>query len=244
MTRFFLAGPRRVGETVALDAGDARKATLVLRLRDGDAVEAIDGAGTSYLATLARAPDGGAAVRLIALAPVAQAPEREIVLAQGIPKGAKMDYVIEKATELGVARIVPLRSDRSVATADGEAKLRRWRRLARTAAQQCGRTTIPAVDEPCSLAELFAESRTPGERLLFPWEVAEPRPLRDRLPAILAGCTRLVLAIGPEGGFSHAEAAQAEAAGAEIVSLGRRILRTETAALVVVAVIRYAAGEL
>jgi len=145
MTRFFLAGPRRVGETVALDAGDARKATLVLRLRDGDAVEAIDGAGTSYLATLARAPDGGAAVRLIALAPVAQAPEREIVLAQGIPKGAKMDYVIEKATELGgPSRPRTARRNSVVGVASPE------RRRSNAAARRFPQSTSRARSPSCS----------------------------------------------------------------------------------------------
>jgi 16S rRNA (uracil1498-N3)-methyltransferase len=169
---------------------------------------------------------------------------REIVLCQAVPKGAKMDYVVEKATELGVRRIVPLRTERTVAEAGSPARLERWRRLARTAAAQCGRTRVPAVDAPAAWSDAIASLAAAGTLLLFPWELAERVPLRETLPRLLAGDGPIAVLIGPEGGISHEEAALAVAAGARAVSLGPRIFRTETAGLVVVSALLYELGDL
>ncbi len=149
-----------------------------------------------------------------------------------------MDFVVEKLTELGVARILPLQSERTVVTDVSENKLQRWRRLAKTAALQCGRYDVPHVADPIAFADLcgrFAEF----DAVLFPWELAEGVPLRERLPQIVATTRSVLIVVGPEGGFSHGEADAAKAAGAHVVSLGRRILRTETAALVALALLNY-----
>ena len=148
-----------------------------------------------------------------------------------------MDFVVEKLTELGVAQIIPLRSERTIADA-GPGKIERWRRLAKTAAQQSGRTTVPQIAQPQNFAELIA-SFPAYDRILLPWESAEPALLRDRLPRLLEGTRRVLIVIGPEGGFSGSEADAAADAGAELLSLGRRILRTETAAMVVMSIINY-----
>ncbi len=161
-----------------------------------------------------------------------------ITIAQGVPKGQKMDFVVEKLTELGAASIIPLQSERTIVSDVSPNKLERWRRLAKSAAQQCGRNDIPQIEDPLALRDLLARF-SDYDLVLLPWELAEGAPLRETLPTLLSEMQRVLVLIGPEGGFSHAEAEAARSAGAQLVSLGSRILRTETAGLVALAVIAY-----
>jgi 16S rRNA (uracil1498-N3)-methyltransferase len=237
--RFFLEGTHAPGDEVALDASDARKVATVLRMRDGDEIEAIDSGSTRYRATVHI--DGPTVrARLIEALSTRSTPVLRVVVAQGIPKGQKMDFVVEKLTELGAAEIVPLRSARAVADAS-PAKLERWRRLARTAAMQCGRNDVPTVTEPIDIDGLASRCGS-FELVLVPWESAEPAPLRDVLPGLLAGAGSVLIVIGPEGGFAGDEVARLQAVGARVVSLGGRILRTETAGLAMLAMLAYATG--
>lgn len=208
-------------------------------MREGDRIEVIDSAAQRFAATVHIDGRTASAQLEELLEAAGDAGIPEVVVAQGVPKGQKMDFIVEKLTELGVASIVPLQSERTVVSDVSPNKLERWRRLAKTAAQQCGRATIPAIDDPLTLDALLARA---GEFdvALIPWELAEPVPLRERLPQLLQGARRVLVIIGPEGGFSHAEAAAAQAAGAHAISLGKRILRTETAGLAALAIIGYA----
>jgi len=243
--RFFVEGVARPGEERELAPDDARKAAVVLRKRAGDGLEIVDSGGTLFAARIVRVTAYAVVVRLEAERAAAREPRVELTLLQGVPKGAKMDFVVEKATELGVARIVPLVTQRVQGDAASAAKVERWRRLAKAASQQCGRRTIAAIDEPRRLADALSATDVPGyDAVLVAWEVAERVPLRDRLPALLEGRSRVAVAIGPEGGFARDEVTAALAAGATAISLGERILRTETAGLVLCAAIRYATGEL
>ncbi len=209
----------------------------MLRKRSGDTVEVIDSAAQRFVAELQI--DGKSAhAKLVEIRESATDALPHITVAQGIPKAQKMDFVVEKLTELGVASIVPLQSERTIVSGVASNKLERWRRLAKTAAQQCGRAEIPDITEPVTLSQLLANARE-YDLVLFPWELADRVPLRERLPELVANAKRVLLVVGPEGGFSHAEAQQAEEAGAQLISLGTRILRTETAALVAVALIAY-----
>ncbi|MBC5809628.1 MAG: 16S rRNA (uracil(1498)-N(3))-methyltransferase [Candidatus Eremiobacteraeota bacterium] len=229
------------GGEVDLQPDDARKLTLVLRSRDGDEIEIVDSGGTAFAASVSIGA-GGVRARLERELLAQPPPLLDITLVQGMPKGHKMDFVIEKATELGVTRVVPLLSQRSlVEPRDG--KIERWRRLARSAAQQCGRGDVPVVENPIPFAA-FCSAVAAYDLVLIPWELAGRRPLREVLPALLEGVRRVAIAIGPEGGFASDEIDAAAAAGAHPVSLGRRILRTETAGLVACAVLRYAASDL
>ena len=241
LPRFFVEGAHDVGDVVALQGADARKVRLVLRRATGDAVELFDSTGSAFVGSL-RVDARGVDVRIERRASAAREPALQMTLAQAIPKGAKMDFVIEKATEAGAARIVPLVTERTIGD-PGPAKVDRWRRLARSAAQQSGRATIPAIDAPIGLAA-FLSAEAGRSRLIVPWELAERVALRERLPALLAGAKDVAIVIGPEGGLSHAEVDAARAAGATVVSLGERILRTETAGLVLLSALLYAAGDL
>jgi len=245
MNRFFVDGTFRVGDRVELTGGDARKLADVLRATAGDGVEILDSASRRFEGIVREIARECVSVELVG---ESAAPSREaglqIALAQGIPKGQKMDFVVEKAVELGVARIVPLVSERTIARPDAEqhGKLERWRRLARAAALQCGRERIPEITAPLELDEVLA-LRNAYDAVLMPWELADPRPLRERLAEIDGG-RRLLVLIGPEGGFSQREAERARDAGAHLISLGPRILRTETAAIVLMAALYALRGEI
>ncbi|HEY3675129.1 MAG TPA: 16S rRNA (uracil(1498)-N(3))-methyltransferase [Candidatus Tumulicola sp.] len=232
--RFFVAGTHEIGSHVEIDGSDVHKIANVLRMRAGDALEIVDSSGTLFAAILAHESAGMRAelVRRETTAPV------EIVridIAQAVPKGSKMDYVIEKATELGAGAILPFTSERSIA-GEGSHKVERWRRLAENAARQCGRLDIPRVAGVVPFEQTIA-AFDDYDVALFAWELAPQIPLRERLEQTLRGVRSAIVAIGPEGGFSHAEAEAATARGAELLWLGPRILRTETAALALLAVI-------
>jgi 16S rRNA (uracil1498-N3)-methyltransferase len=240
--RFFVDGQFVQGAVVEFHGGDARKIVTVLRLHSGDHIEVIDSGGHVFAAVLDVHPPAVHAHLGEILARPSET-KLQLTLAQGIPKGQKMDFVVEKATELGVVGIIPFVSERTVGEARGAAKTERWRRLARTAAQQCGRTALPQVEEPSPLAAVVSRFGS-FDTVLIAWELAEREALRSVLPNVIAGAQRILVVIGPEGGISHAEAHEALGAGAHALSLGARILRTETAGLVACTAILYAAGEL
>lgn len=222
---------------MALSGSDAHKLVSVLRKRDGDEIEVIDSAAQRFDATLAidgrtvRATLGALKMQAVSSMP-------EITVAQGVPKGQKMDFVVEKLTELGAERIIPLQSERTVVSDVSPNKIERWRRLAKTAAQQCGRSRIPDVTDPQAFSQICSTFAS-YDAVLFPWELAERAPLREHLPGLVGGAKSILVVIGPEGGFSHEEAQAAQSAGARLISLGSRILRTETAALALLSVLAY-----
>ncbi len=215
---------------------------VVLRARQGQQIEVVDSSGAAFEAALSFAGERAIA-RLERKLSAAAEPQLQITLAQALPKGQKMDFIVEKATELGVARIVPLLTERTVATSARPGKAGRWKRIARSAATQCGRRDLPEVEDAIAWDD-FCVRIGSFERVFLPWELAEREPLRERLPRLLGGAHNVAIAIGPEGGFSHAEVERASAAGALTLSLGQRILRTETAGLVACSILLYAGGEL
>lgn len=242
--RFFVEGARAVGDVVDISGGDAHKILRVLRLKDGDTIEAVDSAGRLFDATVAcdRQTVRATLARILP-SPESPAGGLTVELAQAVPKSQKMDFVIEKATELGAAAILPFHSERTVVADVSDAKLQRWRRLAKSSAQQCGRQSVPEIAGVVSYSELVARFEA-YDAVLFPWELA-PRdaPLRDRLPPLLSAGSRVLAVIGPEGGFTHDEAESARAHGAHLLWLGPRILRTETAGMALLAVIDALAGH-
>jgi len=224
---------------IALARDDAHKVTDVLRMRSGDGVVIVDSAAHAYNASLQFERDAVRAT-LDERLPAGESQTLRVTLAQAIPKGQKLDFVVEKATELGITRLIPLYTSRSIGQAS-QHKLERWQKLARSAAAQSGRSTVPQIEAPLEFAALVPRIAA-FDAAIFAWELATA-PLRGALREI--GTVKNVLAIvGPEGGFSHAEAEAAVGAGARAVSLGTRILRTETAPLVMLAALLYESGEL
>jgi 16S rRNA (uracil1498-N3)-methyltransferase len=244
MARLFVLPERLQDETVVLAGEDHRYLIRVLRLRVGDEVVLFDGAGQEARARIERVGPRAAELRVLerTASPAAAGPE--ITLLVGIPKGDKMELVVQKATELGATRIVPMRTARSIGPAEitrQAARRQRWIKIAREAARQCGRNDVPDVAAPVELAAAIAAAPQDALRLLF-WEESRGVRLRDRLPAERPA--RIVVAVGPEGGFEASEVEIARQAGFEVVGLGPRTLRAETAALAVLAVVGYAVGDL
>lgn len=234
--RFFVEGAHASGASVEIDGGDARKIRRVLRLRDGDPVEIIDSAGTSFAAAIAL--DGERVTATLgALLPVKDA---EVGLrfdvAQALPKGQKMDFVVEKLTELGVETIVPFRCERSLVRGPIGAKEKRWRRLASAAAAQSGRHRVPMVCDTLPAFDALLQRFEKYDAVAFAWELAAHVPLWDALPELLRDARRALLIVGPEGGFTHEEAEKARAQGAALLWMGPRILRAETAPVVLLAI--------
>jgi len=246
--RFFVEGVHAVGDLVAFAADDARKLATVLRKRSGDRVQVVDSGGVAFAATLD--VEGREGRDVLVRATLDERLDRgdvetalAVTIAQAVPKGQKMDLVVEKATELGAHAIVPVRSARVIGHDTSAGKVERWRRIAKSAAQQSGRLRVPDVADVHDWAALLG-TFAHYDRVYVPWELAEPAPLRDVFERELSDARSVLVVIGPEGGFSADEVERARDAGALAISLGRRILRTETAALVVLAALLYARGEL
>lgn len=228
--RFFVSQTCGPGREVELDAPDARHARLVLRMKAGDEVTLMRD-GVAWNATLSHV----GADRVRATCAGVAAGERgelplDVSLLQAVTKGAKFDFVVEKAVELGVRRIVPVECERSNARA-GQQKIERWRRIARAAAEQSRRVNLPTVEAARDWATAVLEAA--GKLIV----AVENAPAGSLAPIVRALKARdvLTIAVGPEGSFTEGELDIARAAGATLVSLGPTILRTETAAMALLA---------
>ena len=225
MPRFFHPEPLVAQTCVALDTAAARHAQ-VLRLQPGDEIRLFNGQGGEWAAQIEHMGRKEVTVNII----VHQAIEREahnhVVLAVGMPANERMDWLVEKATELGVARLVPLMTERSVLRLHADRALKRqahWQAMALSACEQCGRNRPPTIDVPQSLDQFLAQNLGPtAKRLLSLASSATPIHTASHHVTVLSG---------PEGGFSTAEEARALAAGFVPWQLGPRTLRAETAAL-------------
>ena len=160
-----------------------------------------------------------------------------MTLYQGLPKKDKLEWIIEKAVELGAARVVPVSCARSIAKWDDpareEKKVKRFQAIAEAASKQCGRGVIPTVGSVVSFAEAMKEAKAESDVILFPYENAEGMQATEAVMKSIKKGDKVAVFIGPEGGFAPEEVTLAEQSGAKVISLGRRILRTETAAMAV-----------
>jgi 16S rRNA (uracil1498-N3)-methyltransferase len=229
------------GPGFALPPAAAAHVARVLRLAAGDPITLFDGSGTDYPARIVSAGRRGVTVDVAPGVAVATESPLAITLLQGIGRGTRMDLVLQKATELGVAAIRPLLTSRTVVRLDDQRtaqRLQHWQRILVSAAEQCGRSTLPVLHPPARLADaLAAEASTPWRFFLDP----EGPP---GLPAGIAGAQAAAVLVGPEGGLSPDERAQAVAGGFRGLRLGPRILRTETAPLAAISILQYLAGDL
>ncbi len=242
MRRFFFDPLSRKEDTLFLAEEESRHVTKVLRLSAGSEIELLDGQGTLYRAIIVA---GGRQVeaRIVGVVSTEDGAGKTLWVGQGILKGEKMDTVVQKCTELGVNRFSPFQSSRCQGKADpGQNRKRheRWQRIGLAACKQCLRPQLMQIDAPESLADLLRN--TPAElRLLF-WEEEKALHLQD-IPA-LPEAQSVALLLGPEGGFSQEEVELARQSGWLTVSLGRRILRAETATLTAVSIVQFLIGNL
>lgn len=241
--RLHLPGPLAQGARRALEREASHYLCRVLRLSAGDTVEVIDGEGARHTAELLTTDPRACALRIgVPLPSGAQSPLR-ITLAQCVSAGEKMDWTIEKAVELGVAAIVPLTSERSVVRLDAERTQRRaahWQRIIVAACMQCGRDLFPVLATAAPLRDWVPTATAPLRLVLVPG--ADTR-LRDLTPPQDVP-TAIDLLVGPESGLAPEEVALAVSAGFTPISLGPRVLRTETAGLAAIAALQSRFGDL
>ena len=241
MPRFFVDNPLAVGETATLTGADARHLAGALRVTVGEPITLCDGAGTDYACTVTAVDRETVTLSVAAATPSEAEPTLAVTLYMGLPKGDKMELIIQKAVELGVTAIVPVATARSIVrldAKDGAKKQQRWQKIAAEAAGQSGRGIIPAVEAPLSWKQALARFET--ENTLLCYEGGGQPIGRLVSPADAA----LSLVVGPEGGFDPTEVEAVTAVGGRIATLGKRILRCETAPLAALAVLMERSGNM
>lgn len=245
MHRFF-AEPGQIGEKeIVITGADVNHIRNVLRMRADEEVLIADGQGAEYRCKLTDLGENEVRAQILwkldGNAELASA----ITLFQGLPKSDKMDLIVQKCVELGVSRIVPVSTKRAVVKLDAkkeQTRLKRWNTISESAAKQSGRGVIPEVSGVMSFGKALEEAKK-LDVLLIPYERAEHMTETRRVMGEIRPGQSVGIFIGPEGGFEESEVEEAVAAGAKAITLGKRILRTETAGLAVMAMLSYLLEE-
>ena len=245
MHRFF-AEPGQIGEKeIVITGADVNHIRNVLRMRADEEVLIADGQGAEYRCKLTELGENEVRAQILwkldGNAELASA----VTLFQGLPKSDKMDLIVQKCVELGVNRIVPVSTKRAVVKLDAkkeETRLKRWNTISESAAKQSGRGVIPEISGVMSFEKALEEAKK-LDVLLIPYERAEHMAETRRVMGEIRPGQSVGIFIGPEGGFEESEVEEAVAAGARAITLGRRILRTETAGLAVMAMLGYLLEE-
>jgi len=239
LTRLYVGLPLTAGSVVELPPDTAAHVAKVLRARAGDEITLFSGDGREFLGAI----ESIRGTRVTAAIGNAALVDREsplaVTLVQCVPRGDRMDFIVQKATELGVTRLVPVLSQRSVVRLDAvqaESKAVHWRGVAVNACEQCGRNRLPVIDAPSPLIDYLGGSTAMGPRL-----VLEPESQPSPLPQLRSP---VEIAIGPEGGFTPEELEALRLAGFLGVRLGPRVLRTETAAIAAVTWLQSQYGDM
>jgi 16S rRNA (uracil1498-N3)-methyltransferase len=241
LTRVYVEEPLAPGKHCLVTGSAANHMVRVLRLGAGAAITLFDGAGGEYAARIESMRKDAVRVEVGAHAALERESPLDVTLAQGVSRGERMDWVMQKATELGVRRIVPLITARSVVRLDAHQapkKLQHWRGIAIAACEQCGRNRLPELAAPADFLE-FLGREAPGDatRLVL-------SPTGSLRIGAIKPLPKIILLIGPEGGLAPEEAEAALDRGFIAVRLGPRILRTETAAIAALAALQQAFGDL
>lgn len=242
MRRFFVDPENIAGAHAFLTGQEARHIANVLRLAPGATITLFDGSGTYYKALLTRITPNRVETRIVSITPYIDTGETgrpALHLAIALLKGKKMDFLVQKSTELGVESLRPFRSQYCAVREDAANKISRWQKIAREACKQCNRPKPPAVYKTADFTDLLAAA---GQeqidlKIIF-WEETGGKTLQETLGSLPEIKSAMVL-IGPEGGFSSTEVADALAAGFTAVTLGRQILRSETAAIAALSILQF-----
>lgn len=239
--RRFLISPQQIsGEEAVLDGPTARQIAKVLRLKAGDAITLLDGCGNAHQAAIRTVSLDRVVADISASRLDINEPRLRLVLASCLPKSDRIEFIIQKCTELGISEMVLVESERTVTRIDRDSqpkKLERWRRIACEASEQCGRSRVPCLTGVIDYAKLMA--MIPGFPLaIVAWEEEDGLSLREALKD-KKDVESVLLIIGPEGGLTEKEVEAAKSAGAISVSLGGRLLRTDTAAIATCAAVMY-----
>jgi len=234
MSRFFVSKNNISDKRILIDGEDVLHISRVLRMREGDELTICDGDKTDYLCKISSISKKEVICDIITRIENQNESDVLVTLYQGVPKGAKMDLIIQKCVELGAVKIVPFNSRRTVAAAKG--KFDRFQKISLEAAKQSGRGIVPEITAPVDFDEAL-QDMLKNDIAIMAYEDCKDITLKDALRGKTPKSVGIM--IGPEGGFDPEEAAAAKEKGAALVSLGKRILRTETAGLSVISNIMY-----
>ncbi|NLB80232.1 MAG: 16S rRNA (uracil(1498)-N(3))-methyltransferase [Clostridiaceae bacterium] len=239
MPRFFVAKNQIAKDGAVIVGTDVKHISNVLRMTCGEQITLCDGEGFDYTAVIENISKTQINVKLTDKQKSLAEPDINIVLYQAVPKNAKMEYIIQKCTELGVAEIVPVISKRCIARSPE--KYTRWQKIAQEAAKQSGRAIIPQVAQAIHFSEAVLQMSKAETAIMF-YEQEQKTGLKDVIGN--GEFSQIAILIGPEGGFEPAEVLFAQQNNIHIVTLGKRILRTETAAAAVIPIIMYIKGQI
>lgn len=247
MRRFFIAPDGVQQDTVVFDAELAHHMGTVLRLMPGEQVTVCTGDGMAYVVELEQFTKDSVTGRIIERLENQTETDVQIVLYQGMPKGDKLELIVQKCTELGVSAVIPVETSRSIVHLDGSKaakKLERWQKIAQEASQQSKRVQVPTIGPYLSWKQCLQQLREQDGLTIVFWEDEQTKSLKTMLRSQEQKPARINLIVGPEGGLSEAEVQQLREIGTVSVSLGKRILRTETAGMAGIAIVMYEYDEL
>lgn len=239
MSRFFVPPEKIKGKNIFLDGKEAHHILDVMRLKELDKVVTFDGTGREYIGFVKEVKRRSLAIEIIETRTPLNKQASKITLIQAIPKKDKMDYIVEKATELGAFAIMPVAAARTVPDWDQakkDANRQRWQRIAQEAAKQCGRVEVPEINQVQGVKEAIAAVSECDLKLIAALS-DEAVVLKKALNSFQGG--RVVIAIGPEGDFTAEEIKNAQDAGFRLVNLGPRVLKSDTAGLAVLSILNY-----
>lgn len=245
MHRFFMSKESIAGNHVNISENDAEQIRKVLRIREGEEIAVLDGQGWEYRVQLTLIKKGHVTGEIIFKDFKSEDTKIKIVLGQGIPKGEKMDFIIQKATELGVSEIVPLKMERCVVKIPllgGLEKIKRWQRIAKESSEQSLRRFIPSINTIYDLRQFCDKYKDTDLKIVF-YEEEEKKGLRNLLNEE-GEVKSISVIVGPEGGLSSEEVEIANSYGFISIGLGQRILRTETVALSTISILQFLYGDL
>lgn len=244
MSRFYVTNPRIEKGMLRIEGNEVKHIRKVLRLKAGDEIIVFDGLGKEYEGTMVEERPSSVVIKIGNIFSSKRDSPLEVTLAQSLLRGEKMDYLIQKATELGVKEIIPFFSFRSVPLLEKSGRLKRyhrWERIAIEASKQCGRGVVPKIAPLQDYSEMLQIAPPYSLRLIL-WE-REGVKLREVIERSKEN-TKIFFVIGPEGGFSQEEVEEAKRAEFIPVTLGRRILRAETASLCLLSILQYERGDI
>jgi 16S rRNA (uracil1498-N3)-methyltransferase len=244
MARFYVPQPQVEQGRLKVGGEEVKHIRKVLRLKEGDEITVFDGLGKEFEGTIVEERRSSVVIRIENVTSSQKDSPLEVTLAQSLLKGEKMDYLIQKATELGVKEILPFLSSRSVPFLEKSERPKRhdrWERIAIEASKQCGRAILPKIEPLQDYSEMLRTAASNALRLIL-WE-REGKKLKDILERSKER-KKIFFVIGPEGGFSQGEIEEGKGAGFIPVTLGRRILRAETASLCFLSILQYEQGDI
>lgn len=242
MHRFFVDSSLKNDNHVVITGDDVTHISKVLRLRHNDEITVCDPDGIDCLCRIEMVEKDSVTAQIVSRVPSLTEPPVKITLFQGVPKGDKLDTVVQKCVELGAMRVVPVAMKRSVAIIkDKEKKQQRLQKIALEAAKQCNRAIVPQIDAVMTFDEAIGCSSDFDLKLL-PYEAEKSTGMKEALKGS-ADAKNICIFIGPEGGFDESEVEKARSSGFETVSMGPRIMRTETAPLAAITAVMYELGD-